>query len=53
MYFGPQAPDGEEKNWVKTLQWQGWFAYIRLYGRLSPCSSRYGTGGYCKTFDRQ
>jgi hypothetical protein len=36
VYFGPAAPAGKEKNWVKTVPEQGWFAYIRLYGPLEP-----------------
>jgi hypothetical protein len=36
VYFGPEAPQGKEKNWIKTLQGQGWFTYIRLYGPLEP-----------------
>jgi len=36
IYFGPGAPAGKEKNWVKTLPLQGWFTYIRLYGPLEP-----------------
>jgi hypothetical protein len=34
IYFGPEAPEGFEKNWVKTIPGEGWFAYIRLYGPL-------------------
>ena len=34
IYFGPKAPEGMEKNWVKTIPGEGWFAYIRLYGPL-------------------
>jgi hypothetical protein len=34
VYFGPEAPQDKEKNWVKTLAGQGWFTYIRLYGPL-------------------
>jgi hypothetical protein len=34
IYFGPQAPKGKEKNWVKTIPGEGWFTYIRLYGPL-------------------
>ena len=34
VYFGPAAPAGKEKNWVKTVAGQGWFPYIRLYGPL-------------------
>jgi hypothetical protein len=36
VYFGPEAPEGKEKNWVKTLPGQGWFTYIRIYGPLEP-----------------
>ena len=36
IYFGPSAPAGKEKNWVKTLPGQGWFTYIRFYGPLEP-----------------
>ncbi len=34
LYFGPEVPEGKEKNWVKTIPGEGWFAYIRLYGPL-------------------
>jgi len=34
VFFGPAAPAGKEKNWVKTVPGQGWFPYIRLYGPL-------------------
>ncbi|TAJ14335.1 DUF1254 domain-containing protein [Marinilabiliaceae bacterium JC017] len=35
LYFGPdKAPEGFEKNWVKTIPGEGWFLYIRLYGPL-------------------
>ncbi|MHC5083952.1 MAG: DUF1214 domain-containing protein [Planctomycetota bacterium] len=36
IYFGPEAPEGMEKNWVKTIPGEGWFIYIRLYGPLEP-----------------
>jgi hypothetical protein len=36
IYFGPKAPEGKEKNWIKTLPGQGWFTIIRLYGPLEP-----------------
>ncbi len=32
LYFGPDAPAGKEKNWVKTVPGKGWFSLIRLYG---------------------
>ncbi len=37
VFFGPRAPKGREKNWVKTLPGKGWFPYLRLYGPLEPC----------------
>ena len=36
VFFGPRAPKGREKNWVKTLPGKGWFPYLRLYGPLEP-----------------
>jgi hypothetical protein len=32
LYFGPEAPDGLESNWVKTIPGKGFFLYFRLYG---------------------
>ena len=32
LYFGPQAPQGNETNWVKTAPEKGWFTYFRWYG---------------------
>lgn len=34
IYFGPQAPQGWERNWIKTLPGQGWSIIIRFYGPL-------------------
>ncbi len=31
LYFGPQAPHGDETNWVKTAPGKGWFTYFRWY----------------------
>ena len=36
VFFGPRAPKGKEKNWVKTVPGKGWFPYLRLYGPLQP-----------------
>ncbi len=36
LYFGPEAPEGKEKNWVKTIPGEGWMTLIRLYGPLEP-----------------
>ena len=32
IYFGPKAPDGQEKNWIKTVPGKGWFTLLRFYG---------------------
>jgi len=31
VYFGPRAPTGKEKNWIKTAPGKGWFPYLRFY----------------------
>jgi hypothetical protein len=36
IYFGPEAPVGKEKNWVKTDPAKGWTGIFRLYGPLEP-----------------
>ncbi len=33
LYFGLEAPEGMEGNWVRTVPGKGWFAIIRLFGR--------------------
>jgi hypothetical protein len=32
VYFGPEAPEGKENNWIQTIPGKGWFALLRLYG---------------------
>lgn len=32
LRFGPNAPKGQDKHWIKTLPGKGWFAYFRIYG---------------------
>jgi len=32
LYFGPQAPDGKQKNWIKTHTDKGFFVVFRFYG---------------------
>ena len=32
LYFGPTAPTGFEKNWLKTNPGEGFFMYFRAYG---------------------
>ncbi len=36
LYFGPEAPQGMESNWIKTIPEQGWFVMFRLYAPLEP-----------------
>jgi len=36
IYFGPNAPDGFENNWLETLPGKSWFAILRMYGPLEP-----------------
>lgn len=40
LYFGPHAPAGKEKNWVKTMPQKGWFFILRLYGPTEPYFDR-------------
>jgi len=40
IYFGPEAPEGKEKNWIKTNPGDPWFAYFRLYGPLESYFDR-------------
>jgi hypothetical protein len=34
LYFGPEAPEGKESNWVETIPGKSWFQLFRLYGPL-------------------
>jgi len=36
IYFAPQAPQGQENNWVTTAKAKKWFAIFRLYGPEKP-----------------
>jgi hypothetical protein len=36
VFFGPNAPEGMEHNWVETIPDKGWFMILRLYGPLEP-----------------
>ena len=35
-YFGPEAPEGQENNWVQTIPGKGLNVILRLYGPLEP-----------------
>jgi hypothetical protein len=32
MYFGPDAPEGKQVNWIQTNEGESFFVYLRLYG---------------------
>ncbi|MBK0402509.1 DUF1254 domain-containing protein [Adhaeribacter sp. BT258] len=32
LYFGPEAPEGHDNHWIRTIPEKGWFAYFRIYG---------------------
>jgi len=34
VYFGPEAPDGHENNWLQTIPGMPWFSVLRMYGSL-------------------
>jgi hypothetical protein len=36
LYFGPNPPEANEQNWVRTLPGKGFFLYFRFYGPLEP-----------------
>jgi len=36
IFFGPNAPAGKEKQWVKTIPGKGWFTFVRMYGPQAP-----------------
>lgn len=36
IYFGPEMPAGQEKNWIKTVPGKGWFPIFRFDGPLEP-----------------
>jgi hypothetical protein len=36
LYLGPNAPRGNEKNWIRTVPGVGWFPLLRFYGPLQP-----------------
>jgi hypothetical protein len=36
IYFGPNAPEGKENNWLQTVPGKGWWTILRLYNPLQP-----------------
>jgi hypothetical protein len=40
LYFGPQAPEGKQENWLATPAERGYFAVLRLYGPTEPALTK-------------
>ena len=40
VFFGPDMPAGQEKNWIQTVPGRGWFPMVRFYGPLPPLYDR-------------
>jgi hypothetical protein len=36
LFFGPDVPTGEEKNWIRTVPGKGFFPMMRFYSPLKP-----------------
>ena len=36
IWFGPEAPEGHEGNWIQTWPGKSWFTVFRLYGPEQP-----------------
>jgi len=34
IYFAPEAPEGQENNWLQTIPGKSWFIAFRMYGPL-------------------
>lgn len=40
IYFGPEAPEGYEENWLQTVPGKSWFTALRMYGPLEAWLNR-------------
>jgi hypothetical protein len=40
IFFGPETPQGQERNWIPTIPGRGWFPIFRFYGPLEPFFDR-------------
>lgn len=43
LYIGASAPEGMESNFMKTVDKDGWFVILLLYGPLQPWSTKAGS----------
>ena len=49
LYFGPEAPAGQESNWIETVPGRGFYPMFRLYSPTAPRSTAHG---HCRTSSR-
>ena len=40
IYFAPEAPAGQQQNWVQTVPGKSFFVILRMYGPLEPWFSQ-------------
>ncbi len=40
IYYGPEAPEGKEQNWIPTVPGRAWFTYFRFYSPTEPYFDR-------------
>lgn len=40
IYFGPEAPEGQQANWLQTVPGKGWNMLWRIYGPTEPWYDR-------------
>ena len=40
LFLGPEAPAGQERNWLATVPGRGYFAILRLYGPTGPALAK-------------
>lgn len=51
LYFGPEAPQGKEANWIQTVPGKSWFLILRLYGPLDPWFNKTWRPGEIEAID--
>jgi hypothetical protein len=51
IYFGPEAPRGEESSWIQTVPGKGWNVILRFYGPLQPWFDRTWRSGDIEPVD--
>jgi hypothetical protein len=44
LYFGPRPPNGNVKNWIRTVKGRSWFPHLRFYSPLEPCEPAWRPG---------